>query len=173
MTGRKRRGVGGLVLVLGLALVGGCEEPIRKSARPLERPTRAPEQRRAHALTTPGVVGRAGDATFYVEIQRDRPESEGRRPVLVEEDARRREVGFAYLSGPAVKGFVDLDVVIVATKTELTCYDVARHEKRWVAAFDEDKEIDDFVRRADRLDVRLEGGTTVTLDLETGRRSVP
>lgn len=107
-------------------------------------------------------------------MQRDRPEAEKGRPVLVEEDRQRREVGFAYLSGPAVRGFVDLDVVVVATKRELTCYDVARHEKRWVASFDEtDKEVDDFIRRGSKLDVALEGGVSVTLDLETGLRSVP
>lgn len=152
----------------------GCAEPTKKSPPPTRTAPRAAEQRRAHAVTTPGPVGTAGEASFFLEYQKDRPEAETRRPVLVEEDARRREVGFAYLSGPAVKGFADTDVVVVATKHELTCYDVARHEKRWVHSFDEtEKEIDDFIRRGDRLDVALEGGVSVTLDLETGRRSVP
>ncbi|MBI3724393.1 hypothetical protein HY251_10635 [bacterium] len=154
-------------------VVAGCvqEAPVRKT-RPPDRPARAPEERRARPISTPGSIGSAGDSQFYMVLQRDRPEAARERPVLVEEDARRREVGAAYLSGPAVLGFVDRDVVVVATKDELTCYDVARHETRWSRTFD-GRAVDDFVRRADRLEVSLEGGTTVTLNLATGERSLP
>jgi len=67
-------------------------------------------------------TGPTGLLALHRELQRDRPESDDRRPVLVEEDARRREVGFAYLSGRATKGFVDLDVVVVSTRTEVTFF---------------------------------------------------
>jgi hypothetical protein len=159
--------------IAALVSSGGCEQPMHKTPLP-ERPSRTPEQRRSHPVRTPGWVGGAGDGTvFFIENQRDRPEADDKRVVLVEEDSKRREVGYVFLSGPAVRGFVDLDVVLVATKTELTCYDRARHERRWVVTYEERSEIDDFVRRGDKLYVELEGGGRVTLDLETGRRSVP
>jgi hypothetical protein len=162
---------GGLFLIAGCALFQ--EEPTHRT-RPPEHGSRTPEERRAHPIKTPGPVGKLLGSSFYVELQRDRPEADARRPVLVEEDEKRREVGFAYLSGPAVRGFVDTDVVVVATLDAITCYDAQRHEIRWEVSFaDSGREVDDFSRRGDRLDVSLEGGSNVTLDIATGRKSVP
>lgn len=163
-----------VVLSAGLALLAfGCrEEPVRPS-RPRET-VRAGEQRRAHAVTTPGTVGSLEGASFYIEVARDRPDAEVGRPILVEEDARRREVGFAYLPAAIVLGFVDRDVVVVSTKDSITCYDVARHETRWDHSFaDTGRSVDDFVRRGEKLDVTLEGGGSMTLDLATGQKAVP
>jgi hypothetical protein len=107
-------------------------------------------------------------------MQADRPDALVKRPVLVEVDERRREVGHAFLNGPPDKGFVDLDVVVLATRDTVTCYDTTRHEVRWEVSYaDRGLEIDELVRRRTKLDVNFAGRASETLNLATGLKTVP
>ncbi len=154
-------------------LLAGCvEEPTRRSPPAAQR--RTPEERRSHAFTTPGTVGMVEGTRYFVDLQADRPDALVKRPVLVEVDDRKREVGHAYLNGAPNKGFVDLDVVVLATRDTVTCYDAARHEVRWETSYaDRGLEIDELVRRGAKLDVYFAGKLNETLSLATGQKTLP
>jgi hypothetical protein len=160
------------VVLLAVLLVGCPEEPVRHTS-PAPR-QRASEERRSRPITSPGTVGMLDGTRYYVDLQADRPDALVKRPVLVEVDEHRREVGHAYLNGAPDKGFVDLDVVVLATRDSVTCYDTARHEVRWEVSYaDRGLEVDELVRRGAKLDVHFAGKSTETLSLATGLKTIP
>jgi hypothetical protein len=163
-----------LPLVALLVALAGCKEEPPRKPLPSRSEQRSGEERRSHALRAPGPVGTVEGTRFYVDLQADRPEALTKRPVLVETDARNRTIGHAYLSTTPNKGFVDLDIVVVASNDTVYCYDNARHELRWEMNYaDRGYDVDELVRRGGKLDVIFAGKLTETLSLATGQKTIP
>jgi hypothetical protein len=159
--------------VLVTCLLAACvEEPVHRSAPAAQR--RTSDERRSRPFTTPGTIGMVEGTRYFVDLQADRPDALVKRPVLVEVDEKKREVGHAYLNGAPDKGIVDVDVVVLASRDTVTCYDAYRHEVRWEASYaDRGLEIDELVRRGSKLDVYFAGRLNETLSLATGQKTVP
>jgi hypothetical protein len=148
------------------------QEPVRKSTAP--RSGREADEHRSHAVRAPGLVGAIGDERFFAEME-GTADADMKRPVLIEEDVKHRQIAHAYLSGAPIRGLVDYDVVLVATQdATVVCYDCGRHEIRWEKSFaDRGWDIDELVRRGDKIDVVFAGKTTETISVLTGDRSLP
>jgi hypothetical protein len=64
--------------------------------------------------------------------------------------------------------------VLVASNDTVWCYDAARHELRWEMSYaDRGQDVDELVRRGDKLDVIFAGKLSETLSLQTGQKTVP
>jgi hypothetical protein len=161
-----------LLALLVVAGAGCPAEPVRHTTP--ASPPRQTEERRSHAIATPGLAGTVEGTEYWIDLQSDHPDALEKRPVLVEVDARHRTVGHAYLSATPTKGFVDYDLVLLASSDTVFCYDCARHELRWETNLaDRGLDVDELVRRGPKLDVHFAGRVTETLSLATGEKTIP